>query len=125
MFFGVSIKFIFALLSTVIVIFGGFFPYFLDIFRKRTKPHAYTWLIWSVTYGTALAGLWYGKGGLECPTFVMWDCPRVYCIFAFAQVWDKEYYKGRYCDIHRRFARHHCMVATTESIAINVYGFNY
>ncbi|MBI4117778.1 MAG: hypothetical protein HY453_01715 [Parcubacteria group bacterium] len=28
-----------------------------------TKPHAYTWLIWSITQGTATIALWYGGGG--------------------------------------------------------------
>lgn len=41
----------------------AFLPYFRDIFLKKTKPHAYTWLIWTITQSTALAGLWYGKGG--------------------------------------------------------------
>jgi hypothetical protein len=42
---------------------GAFLPYFRDIFLKKTKPHAYTWLIWTITQGTGAAGLLYGKGG--------------------------------------------------------------
>lgn len=41
----------------------AFLPYFWDIYRKRTKPHAYTWLIWCLTQGTAVAGMWYGGSG--------------------------------------------------------------
>ena len=28
----------------------------------KTKPHSYTWLIWIITLGTALTGMWYGGG---------------------------------------------------------------
>lgn len=43
---------------------GAFLPYLFDVFRKRTRPHAYTWLIWCLTQGTAVAGVWYGGGGI-------------------------------------------------------------
>src|SRR5262245_28245295 len=33
------------------------------MFRGKTKPHAYTWLIWTITLGTAMAGLFRGHGG--------------------------------------------------------------
>ena len=26
----------------------GYIPYFINIFRNKTKPHAFTWLIWSI-----------------------------------------------------------------------------
>lgn len=42
----------------------GFLPYVWDILKKRTEPHAYTWLIWIITQGTAVAGVWHGGGGL-------------------------------------------------------------
>lgn len=42
---------------------AGFYPYFRGILRKKTVPHIYTWLIWTITQGTAVAGLWYGGGG--------------------------------------------------------------
>ena len=43
---------------------GAFLPYLWDVLRKRTRPHPYTWLIWCLTQGTAVAGIWYGGGGL-------------------------------------------------------------
>lgn len=42
----------------------AFLPYIRDILAKRTQPHLYTWLIWCITQGTAVAGLWYGGGGI-------------------------------------------------------------
>jgi hypothetical protein len=53
-----DIKFIFAIAS-VVVLLVGYYPYFVDIFRKTTKPHAYT-LIWAITQGTATAAAFYG-----------------------------------------------------------------
>lgn len=55
-------KLAFAIVSTVIGI-AAFLPYLLDMFARRTRPHLYTWVIWCVTQGTAVAGLWYGNGG--------------------------------------------------------------
>lgn len=49
------------MIATVIGI-AAFFPYLGDIFLLKTKPHAYTWLIWSITQGTAIFGIWYGGG---------------------------------------------------------------
>ena len=63
MIFGIDIKIIFAALATVIAVTGAFLPYLRDMFRRKAKPHAYTWLIWSITQGTAVAGLIYGEGG--------------------------------------------------------------
>lgn len=40
-----------------------YYPYFRDIFLGTTKPHLYTWLIWSLTMGIAAAGAL--KGGAE------------------------------------------------------------
>lgn len=60
----VSIKLVFAVIACILVVVGGFLPYIRDIYRGKTKPHAYTWLIWTITQGTALVGLWQGHGGL-------------------------------------------------------------
>jgi len=57
------LKFLFSLVAAFLLVVGGDFPYIRDIFRGRTKPHAYTWLIWTITQGVALLGLFYGKGG--------------------------------------------------------------
>ncbi len=35
----------------------GYFAYFKDIFAKKTKPHIFTWLIWSLLTGTAAIGM--------------------------------------------------------------------
>ena len=58
-----ELKIIFALLAMVAFLVA-YIPYIRDIFLRRTQPHAYTWFIWAITQGTAVAGIWYGKGGL-------------------------------------------------------------
>lgn len=42
--------FVFAFVATVLGIVG-FVPYFRDIFRGHTKPHVFTWAIWSLLTG--------------------------------------------------------------------------
>lgn len=58
-----DVKIIFSIIATIIGIIG-FIPYLKDIFLKKTKPHAYTWLVWTITQGTAVAAMWYGGSGL-------------------------------------------------------------
>jgi hypothetical protein len=58
-----DIKLLFSLAATGAIVIAFFF-YIQDIFRGKTQPHIYTWLIWAITQGTAVAGLWYGGGGV-------------------------------------------------------------
>lgn len=57
-----NIKIIFTIIATVIGV-AAFLPYLRDTLSLKTKPHAYTWLIWALTQGTAVVGIWYGGGG--------------------------------------------------------------
>jgi len=59
----VDIKLVFAVVAVLLAVFGSFLPYIRDILKRKTKPHAYTWLIWTITQGVAAAGLLYGNGG--------------------------------------------------------------
>ena len=63
-------KIFFAAISVVIGTLA-FVPYIRDIFRKKTQPHSYTWLIWSITQGTAVFGIWYGGGGIGALEFTI------------------------------------------------------
>jgi hypothetical protein len=42
----------------------SFVPYLIDILNGKTRPHAVSWLIWSITQGVGAAGLWYGGASL-------------------------------------------------------------
>ncbi len=56
-----DLKIFFTIIAAVIGVLA-FIPYLRDIFLLKTKPHAYTWLIWVITQGTAVLGIWYGGG---------------------------------------------------------------
>lgn len=56
-----DLKLIISLFATVLVVYG-YIPYFKDIFLGKTKPHLYTWLVWTITFGTATLALWRGGG---------------------------------------------------------------
>ncbi len=59
----VEIKIIFTVIATLLGV-AAYFPYLKDMLHGRTKPHAYTWLIWTLTQGTAVFAIWYGGGGV-------------------------------------------------------------
>jgi hypothetical protein len=47
-------KNLFALLGITLGVIG-YIPYLLDIYRGKTKPHAFTWLVWAVLGGITFA----------------------------------------------------------------------
>ncbi len=49
-------------LITIILSIVGHTPYILDTYRKKTKPHVFTWIIWSVVTLVAFFGQ-FAKGG--------------------------------------------------------------
>lgn len=53
------------ILGTIAVIMAliGYVPYFRDIFLGKTKPHAYSWLVWSILTGVGFFGQILNKGG--------------------------------------------------------------
>ena len=55
------IKEILAVLAVVGVLIA-YYPYFRDIFQKKTQPHIYTWLIWTITMGVGVLGIIKGDG---------------------------------------------------------------
>jgi len=48
-------KVVLGLIATLIA-FIGYAPYFRDIISSKTKPHAFTWLVWTIMLGIAFAG---------------------------------------------------------------------
>lgn len=56
-----DLKIVLSIIATIIGTIA-FFPYLKEIFNKKTKPHAYTWLIWSLTQGTGVYGILHGGG---------------------------------------------------------------
>lgn len=48
---------------TVILAVISYIPYFRDMLTGKTKPHAFSWLIWAVLNGVAYVGQVHDKGG--------------------------------------------------------------
>lgn len=50
-------------LITVILAFAGLIPYIIDIFRNKTKPHVFTWVVWALVTFLAFLAQWRSGGG--------------------------------------------------------------
>jgi hypothetical protein len=57
-----DIKTILGAIAALLAIFSSYL-YIRDIFRGNTKPHTYTWLIWSIVTTIAFLGQWVSGGG--------------------------------------------------------------
>jgi hypothetical protein len=57
----IDFKLFFSSLASLLLIIG-YLPYFRDIFKKKTRPHLFTWLIWTITQGTSAGLLMWGGG---------------------------------------------------------------
>jgi len=47
----------------VVVAFVSYIPYFRNIFSGKTKPHAFSWLVWGILNAIAFSGQIHDKGG--------------------------------------------------------------
>jgi hypothetical protein len=65
-----DIHIVYTILSTICLVAGAV-PYVRDTAKGKTKPHAYSWLIWSLTMGIATVGAWYGGGGWGAVSMVV------------------------------------------------------
>ncbi|MES2023285.1 MAG: hypothetical protein V4439_01240 [Patescibacteria group bacterium] len=57
-----EIKIILGGIAALLALISSFL-YIKDIFRGNTKPHTYTWLIWSIVTTIAFFGQWVSGGG--------------------------------------------------------------
>ncbi len=48
---------------TVILTIIGHAPYIIDTYQKKTKPHIFTWMIWSFVVSLAFLGQWVKGAG--------------------------------------------------------------
>ncbi|MEK6945324.1 MAG: hypothetical protein AABW63_00860 [Nanoarchaeota archaeon] len=78
----IDIKIVFTIVATFLTIIA-FFPYIRNIFRNNTKPHPYTWLIWTLTQGTAIFAILYGGGNLGALSLTVGTI-LVFVIFLFS-----------------------------------------
>ncbi|HEY0964818.1 MAG TPA: hypothetical protein VGE31_03405 [Candidatus Paceibacterota bacterium] len=54
---------VFGIIGGILMI-GSYIPYIYHIVKRQTKPHAYTWIMWSVTQIIATIGILEGQGGM-------------------------------------------------------------
>lgn len=47
----------------IVVALIGYVPYFKDILANKTKPHAFSWLVWGILTAIAFVGQIVGNGG--------------------------------------------------------------
>jgi len=57
-----NIKSVLGILAGITAI-GCFVPYLQDIFKKKTTPHSYSWLIWSILQTIGVIAIVLGQGG--------------------------------------------------------------
>lgn len=57
-----DLKIILGVIAAILALVSSFI-YIKDIFRGNTKPHTYTWLIWSIVTTIAFFGQWVSGGG--------------------------------------------------------------
>src|SRR3989338_2872220 len=48
---------------TVMLAFIALYPFIVDIFKNKTKPHIFTWVVWAVVTILAFFGQWQKGGG--------------------------------------------------------------
>jgi hypothetical protein len=58
-----EIKTVFGIIASVIGS-GCFVPYIIDIYKKKTKPHIYTWLIWTILQITGVVAMFNSGAGI-------------------------------------------------------------
>ncbi len=57
-----DLKVIIGAIAAILALWSSYL-YILDILRGNTKPHTYTWLIWSIVTTIAFLGQWVSGGG--------------------------------------------------------------
>jgi len=74
-----SLKFIFAIISSLISIFC-LIPYIIDTLNGKTKPHSYSWLIWAILQIIGIVSMLSAGAGIG----ILSLCIGVFfCIFIF------------------------------------------
>lgn len=58
-----TIKTVCGIIATIISVIS-FFPYLKDIFRNKTQPHSYTWLIWTILQVTGVVAMFNDGAGI-------------------------------------------------------------
>lgn len=74
----------------IVVASVGFIPYIVDIIRARTKPHSFSWFIWSILTGTAFAGQVAGEAGVGAWVTAV-NCATCFGIFVLSMKYGERH----------------------------------
>ncbi|MFA6463785.1 MAG: hypothetical protein WCV55_02165 [Candidatus Paceibacterota bacterium] len=74
-----NLKLILGIISSLLAI-ACFVPYIKDIFKRKTTPHSYSWLIWSLLQAIASIAILHENGGFGALCFIV---SSALCIFVF------------------------------------------
>src|SRR5580692_12753970 len=59
---------------------ASYIPYLRDLFARKTQPHTYTWLIWTILQITGTVAMFSTGAGIEAMALAVGS---VFCIFIF------------------------------------------
>lgn len=48
---------------TILLSIIGHAPYVMDVYKKKTRPHVFTWILWAIVVSIAFFGQWFKGGG--------------------------------------------------------------
>lgn len=74
-----NLQTIFAIASSLVGI-ACFVPYIRDIFRGKTQPHAYTWLVWTILQTIGVVAMLSGGAGIGVLSL---GIGALFCFFIF------------------------------------------
>jgi hypothetical protein len=67
----------------IVIGLGAFIPYYVDLIKNRTKPHAFSWLIWGILLAIAFSAQIIKGGGIGAYVAGA-DCLGCFSIFIIA-----------------------------------------
>ncbi len=70
----------------VLIGLSSYIPYFHDLFAGKTKPHAFSWLIWSILSGLAFAAQIVERGGVGAGVT---GISALACLIIFIFAWHR------------------------------------
>jgi hypothetical protein len=74
-----TIKTACGIIATIISMVA-FIPYLKDIFRKKTQPHSYTWLIWTILQITGVVAMFNNGAGIGALALAT---GALFCMYVF------------------------------------------